>query len=229
MANSVAQLLTTIQCLPGQVPTLIQSRQQAIEYATHAIDGRSDLKLENTFVLFVDGSMVPGSEESGAAVVFRKDTVNLQFEDYGFHIQGLNNIMLVELLAIKFALDLALYKALQRPARMALIFSDSKFAINKIRDLQPTNPAEYEILLYIVQRVNMLICIGVVPQIHWVKAHVGVIGNERADIVAKLVRMMADTAPPKCILTLTKYYFGTVLQIWDELWRTRDEKGGKGG
>ena len=93
-------------------------------------------------------------------------------------MEGITTNNACELVGIKTALQ---WIANAKPTNRLIVFSDSKYAINCV--LNKTKPNEYFGL--IKQTQGILLQLQNVPEIYYVKAHVGIAGNERADRVAK--------------------------------------------
>lgn len=144
----------------------------------------TEVNLDDQTVLFTDGSKLDG--KVGASVsVWKGDrevfAAKIKLADHCTVYQA-------ELCAIRKALEIVA----RRPGRGTYrILSDSLSSLMAIRNKACTNPLVFEIQnkLKEIEMTHGRVGLG------WVKAHIGISGNERADLLAKSAALNTKTAP----------------------------------
>ncbi|GBM06153.1 hypothetical protein AVEN_265209-1 [Araneus ventricosus] len=121
----------------------------------------------SSFSTYTDGSKLDGKVGAAFHVIEGNKTVDFQFrlEDY-------NSVFQAELSALHQAL---IWKRSNRPQQHCDIFTDSMSTLKVLQKHQPRNNLAEEIKTIIDDTVSL----------HWVKAHIGIEGNESADKAAK--------------------------------------------
>ncbi|GBM96072.1 hypothetical protein AVEN_111462-1 [Araneus ventricosus] len=117
--------------------------------------------------IFTDGSKLNG-QVGGAFNVFDPDHIG----DFQFRLDNHCSVFQAELSAIKQAL---LWKQVHRPSTNCHLFTDSMSSLKALQRFKPSNNLVEEIQGLIDGTISF----------HWVKAHIGVAGNEVADKAAK--------------------------------------------
>ncbi|GBN91955.1 hypothetical protein AVEN_103955-1 [Araneus ventricosus] len=134
--------------------------------------------------------------------------------DFQFRLDNHCSVFQAEVTAIKQAL---LWKQSQRPSTHCHLFTDSMSSLKALQKFKPNNN--------LVEEIQGLL--DGTTSLHWVKAHIGVVGNEVADKAAK----DASTRPTTDIhLGIPERSFKThirslLLKEWQERWNRNDAKG----
>ena len=157
---------------------------------THLLDPFADVSLHNLTVLnappdcalcYTDGSASPNPGPSGAGVSFFIPSRNC-FIDLGASL-GLGTNNAAELHALGSALTFIPHIILTYSIRHFFIFSDSKFALNATtsKNHPLVNREAVLLLRKTYKEVNKVCSL----QLHWVRGHTAIGGNERVDKIAK--------------------------------------------
>ncbi|GBN02249.1 hypothetical protein AVEN_116432-1 [Araneus ventricosus] len=118
--------------------------------------------------IYTDGSHQEG--ETGCAFCVIQN--NAQIYQWTAKLSPHNTVIQAETLAIKEAINWANSKGISTS-----IWSDSKSALGAISSFKSSNPLTQETQQALLQNPSM--------QLNWIKAHVGFLGNEAADNLAK--------------------------------------------
>ncbi|GBM33343.1 Putative protein in type-1 retrotransposable element R1DM [Araneus ventricosus] len=130
-----------------------------------------DSKISNAdYETYTDGSRI--QNETGFAVCILKDEINIQ--NYLFKLNTFNSVFQVELAAIEFAVNWAVKEKVK-----VNIHTDSLSSISAINSANTRSEFVNKVKSNIFKAKNMV-------GLSWVKAHVGIPGNELADQQAKL-------------------------------------------
>lgn len=124
--------------------------------------------------IFTDGSKLD-SGDTGAAFAAMAGTTPILIRK--FKLARTSSVFMAELYAIKQAI---LWSGNKKPATIR-IFSDSQSALKAISDRSNTDPIVHDIHKLIHQFKSA----GKSIHFTWIKAHVGIVGNEVADTAAK--------------------------------------------
>jgi ribonuclease HI len=122
--------------------------------------------------VYTDGSVNKHDKKVGCSFVVPEFKYSR-----GFRLPGDSSILTAELIAIVMSLE---WIDEVKPSNV-VIFSDCMSAIMSVQKFNPDNKIVHDI-----QKLNKSLCEqGIMVEIAWVPAHVGVFGNEWADYVAK--------------------------------------------
>ncbi|XP_052751319.1 uncharacterized protein LOC128200797 [Galleria mellonella] len=105
-----------------------------------------------------------------------------------FRLEDFCSVFQAELAAILKAIETMCRKP---SLKVANILSDSRSALESIADPCPLHPLTMKIRL----KIQELLERGGKVHFYWVKAHIGIIGNERADDLAKTAALKKKTRP----------------------------------
>jgi ribonuclease HI len=137
----------------------------------------------NSAVAYTDGSKTENGGVGASAVTSRGNaTARLNDQDtvYAAELKGI----LLALGHIKDDLVRELVATSRAPARTMTIFTDNQAAIHACA--HPRRSSGQQILRNIAIQIENLRLAAWRVRIHWIPGHMGVHGNERADILAKL-------------------------------------------
>lgn len=159
--------------------------------------------------LFTDGSKIEG--KVGAAVTWWEK--GEEQRNSSFSLAPYCSVYQAELVAISRALDM--YRK-HRGIRMINIISDSRSALQSIEDPEHVNPIVHDIHKKIAQleedhRYTIL---------HWVRAHEGIPGNERADELAKKAALTKKTSYVYDLIPIS-FLKHSLRQNTIDVWNTR--------
>ncbi|GBM54903.1 Putative protein in type-1 retrotransposable element R1DM [Araneus ventricosus] len=161
--------------------------------------------------IYTDGSKLDGRVGAAFHVVEGTFTVDFQFrlEDY-------NSVFQAELSALCQALQ---WKLINRPHQHCDIFTDSMSALKALQKHQPRNNLVEEIKAIQDGFVSL----------HWVKAHIGVEGNESADKAAKeaTIRANVDLHLGLPIRSLKTDLKRRILDHWSRTWEDNENTKGR--
>ncbi|GBN90278.1 Putative protein in type-1 retrotransposable element R1DM [Araneus ventricosus] len=164
----------------------------------------------NSLAIYTDGSKLEGKVGAAFHVIEENFTVDFQYrlEDY-------NSVFQAELSALCQAIK---WKNLHRPLQQCHIFTDSMSALKALQKHQPRNNLIEEIQASLNNSVSL----------HWVKAHIGIQGNESADKAAKeaTTRNNVDLHLGLPIRSLKTSLKRRALDQWQRTWE--DEENSKG-
>ena len=136
-------------------------------------------------VIFTDGSCPRNPGYGGAGVIICPAHNGLKLK-LSYPIDGITTNIASEIAAIKKAIEW-IDNNIKNKHERCVIFCDCKPVIDSI--LNRSNPHHYGNAIRSIQK--KIRKLTNVPEIYWIKAHVGIEGNELADTAAKLAAKMA--------------------------------------
>lgn len=160
----------------------IPSFEYPYYYAGHNVNFIKPIKRQSLFsnhpVIFTDGSKMDQGVSAAYSVFRGKDII---FER-SIKLNHFNSVYQAELVAISDALDWCH----SSDYSVFFLFTDSLSSYASLQRVFPTDALLFKIYTNLRLLINKVINIG------WVKAHVGIVGNERADFLAKSVILNDD-------------------------------------
>ncbi|XP_052741129.1 putative 115 kDa protein in type-1 retrotransposable element R1DM [Bicyclus anynana] len=137
---------------------------------------------KNEPCIFTDGSKIEG--KVGAAISVWVEGKEVHYKLYP--LEGYCSVYQAELVAVRGALETIASKNYLQKSH---IFCDSRAALQSLSNPQNLNPIVVEI-----RDIGRNLCrSGKQVQFHWIRAHVGTEGNERADNLAKTAATKSKT------------------------------------
>ncbi|KAJ5481448.1 hypothetical protein N7475_000260 [Penicillium sp. IBT 31633x] len=152
----------------------------------------------NSAIAYTDGSKTENGGVGASAVTSRGNaTARLDDQDtvYAAELKGI----LLALSQIKDDLVRELVATSRAPARTMTIFTDNQAAIQACS--HPRRSSGQQILRNITIQIENLRLAAWRVRIHWIPGHMGVHGNERADILAKLAA--STCGPAEAVILLS--------------------------
>lgn len=156
--------------------------------------------------IFTDGSKI--ADGVGCAFILFNNSTSIYKELY--RLSNFSTVFLAEVMAIYKAIKYIKHTNLSN----VTIFSDSLSAIQAISNCSTSNPLIFKIHEIINNLHNCKLC--------WIKAHVGHLGNEAADVLAKQASQLPNISISLKLdkVTFKKIAFKLYLNCWQELWNT---------
>ncbi|GBN13043.1 hypothetical protein AVEN_74935-1, partial [Araneus ventricosus] len=150
--------------------------------------------------IFTDGSKSDG--HVGCGVVFPSDTLS-------YRLHNCCSVFTAELVAIFCALQ----ELLPSNRRHFIIYTDSMSALETLSHYDSrTHPVALEIISVLQflrnKGFNIIFC--------WVPSHVGISGNETADVIARFASDFLPRALPYC--DIKKFLISHLLSVWQQKW-----------
>lgn len=153
--------------------------------------------------IYTDGSKMEG--QTGCAFVVYSG--NRKGDHRQYRLQNFCSVFQAELLAIKEAVTWC-----AESGASAIIYSDSQSALDAITDWTNRNQLVVDIRKQLTNHQHH-VCL------RWVKAHVGIEGNEEADTLAKDARVLPDIVYDKYPLSFAMREVNARLHdTWNERW-----------
>ena len=155
--------------------TALPARKAALttqELRQRALGAIEDTVTPGGVVYYTDGSVDPDSGRSGAAAVTEGVQLSCRTSDHCSSLQ-------TELVAISLALE----HAQRRPEDTVVIITDSRAALQVLR--QPHHTDNVGLATAVLASLQGLAERRRQVRLHWVPSHVGIRGNEAADEAAK--------------------------------------------
>ncbi len=172
-----------------------------------------DLYRDKLFI-FTDGSKQPETGRTGAAFFISHYEMAVK-KGAADHL----SVYTVELLAILLALQ---WLEGNKQNKNVIIASDSLSALSSIQSGKPS--CRQDIIYQIFNLLLILYDKGLDVSFLWVPAHVGVEGNEIADILARrsIKHETVDIQIPLCRTEIKTIIKGHTSKIWQEYWDIAD-------
>lgn len=148
------------------------------EFNRLIINSINNVSISYDIIINTDGSKL---EDNGTGFGFLIDYQGENIYSASFPIDTCCSVFQAELLAICGAIDYVCTLFLDRPFNSVLIRTDSQSSIGAINNFYTDNP----IVLAIRMNLEQLNIRGIFTNIVWVKSHMGDVGNETADSLAK--------------------------------------------
>nr|XP_034824799.1 uncharacterized protein LOC117982544 [Maniola hyperantus] len=152
---------------PAKEPNIEFSCLEDMEELTVAANGITGLNI------FTDGSKT--DDEVGAALTCWEDREETHKKK--FRLEAYCTVFQAEL----YALFQATEYAFKTTGNQVNIFSDSRSSLELLKNMQVFHPLGFAIKNNLIKLEE----IGKLVKLFWIRAHVGVPGNERADMLAK--------------------------------------------
>lgn len=163
----------------------------------------------NIPVIYTDGSKMINGVGAAYTVYFE----NFFIHDFKINLHQKNSIYQAELLAISYAVKWFINSRFLN----AVIFTDSRASFMVLQRTFPSNDIIKEIFDILIQHTRKSITVG------WTKAHIGNLGNERADELAKkaIIENQADVVDRQKfpISLVKKYCRDNSLVEWQNYWK----------
>ncbi|KAL0828769.1 hypothetical protein ABMA28_003683 [Loxostege sticticalis] len=161
-----------------EVPVPVVSAPHPVDQVGYnfecVVDGAALLQNDSSVCnIFTDGSKLDG--KVGAALSLWRD--NAETTSRKFKLESFCTVYQAELLALQKATELAL----SHKAKAFNIYCDSRSALETIAAGVSLHPIAYNIC----QNLNTIRGSSKTVKLFWIKAHAGLEGNERADVLAK--------------------------------------------
>ncbi|GBN68078.1 hypothetical protein AVEN_275506-1 [Araneus ventricosus] len=165
----------------------------------------------HSLAIYTDGSKLEGKVGAAFHVIEANTTV-----DFQYRLEDFNSVFQAELSALCQAIK---WKNLNRPHQQCDIFTDSMSALKALQKHQPRNNLIEDIQAMLDSSVSL----------HWVKAHIGIEGNESADKAAKeaTTRNNVDLHLGLPIRSLKTNLKRRVLDHWQKTWEDRENSKGR--
>jgi len=151
-------------------------------------------------LLWTDGSTIPNPGIGGAGVYIQHSHREGEPTSIRKPVYGLGSNIDCEISAMEQALTICRTNEIfQQPNKRLIIFTDCKFVCETIYNRW--NPGSFKHQIKECQ--DHLCAMTNVPELYWVKAHVGILGNEMADRLANEARELAHQAQPDLLPNTT--------------------------
>lgn len=157
-------------------------------------------------LIFTDGSKIEG--KVGAALSCWRENMEIRTKKY--KLEPFCTVFQAEMYALYQATEIIL----EGPEDSANVFSDSRSSLELLKNPDTFHPLAFQIR----QNISKIKANGKNIQLFWIRAHVGVEGNERADHLAKLAALRSKTASnyDKCPISYIKRQIrNETISVWN--------------
>ncbi|XP_063628219.1 uncharacterized protein LOC134799713 [Cydia splendana] len=199
-----------IRVHPSTLPHPARRRRWEFSWVTEA----EQIETSEAWNYYTDGSKIEG--KVGAAVSVWEGDEEIQHAS--FRLENYCTVFQAEMMALHKATDMVL-----KSNRTATIHSDSRAALQAVSNPNTLNPIAVEIRGKIEAAKEK----GRPVQLKWIKAHVGLAGNERADELAKQAALHNKRAPAYDKFPIS-YAKKTIRALTIEKWQNRYETAEQG-
>ncbi|GBN64552.1 hypothetical protein AVEN_202584-1, partial [Araneus ventricosus] len=167
-----------------------------------------DINIPNAdYEIYTDGSRI--ENETGFAVYILKEETNIQ--NHLFKLNTFNSVFQAELAAIEFAANWAVKQKVK-----VIIHTDNLSSISAFNSANTRSEFVNKVKSNIFKAKNMV-------DLSWVKAHVGIPGNELADQQAKLAITSGEELFIPAPYSHLKYLLkNCIVKKWNEYWNSYD-------
>lgn len=168
----------------------------------------SEVKATSCPIIYTDGSRMEEGTAAGFTVFYSGKFI----VDHAIKLHLHNSIYQAELYAIYSAIKWSVHSKFN----YIVIYTDSLSSVYALQKSFPANSLLLDIITLIYNNSHITFNIG------WIKAHIGLIGNERADCIAKSVitdNKYDEEASIPYPLSIVKNYFNKkITQDWQNYW-----------
>ena len=173
-------------------------------------------KYGNFVRVYTDGSKDMGKESTAAGMYVENSRVAISWLMNGRH-----SVIGAELFGIYNGLK---YIKENNPEKDSIIFTDSKSAMEIIINKCNSYISIADKIRLLIMQMNM----DRQVKLHWIKAHIGIKGNEVADKVAKMGHGINNSSVYPLAKEVTSELKKKFYVYWDQLWKENMQLTGKG-
>ena len=182
-----------------------------------SFDGKSKHNKHSEFTVYTDGSKMGNLTGSGFVIYHHKNLLTYE----SLKLNDNATVFQAEIIAIKKAAE---YLLKHHTAKYVKIFSDSQAALQAVNNTRVAARSVLEAM----EALEMLTATGCRVRLAWVKAHIGIEGNELADQAAKNgaenlngVCKYVHVRRPQCEIKMQIKQ--AIRQKWDKNWTDADK------
>jgi len=179
----------------------------------------------NDTLIWTDGSCGGNPGIGGAAIFVQSPHQHIHNYKYLYSLSTLTTSLACEYIAIQIALEFILSTpAINTPHQRVIVLSDCKPALYSSMGIYDPPKSSYcQFIQTNKSIINNLLC---TPELYWVRAHVGIPGNEKVDKLAKRAQKAAVHMFNHHQNTIPQYVFNpnttkSFHDIWSQYYSTR--------